>query len=102
MLRGPQGGRASTLSPSQLPAIRGLVTFADNKPWDKLRLERETQSKPENLPGLTKLLEPQLPVEPWSLLASQWALPRVGRGTGVRKAGGVMLSVPQFDPSLIT
>ena len=77
MLRGPQGGRASTLSPSQLPAIRGLVAFA-NKPWDKLRLERETQSKPENLPGLTNLLEPQLAVEPWSLRASQWALPGWG------------------------
>ena len=59
-------------------------------------MERETQSKPENLPGLKKLLEPQLPVEPWSLLASQWALPGVGRGTEVRKAGGVVLSVPQF------
>ena len=27
LLRGPQGRRASTLSPSQLPAIRGLVTL---------------------------------------------------------------------------
>jgi len=59
LLRGLQSGKASTLSPSQLPGIRGLVSFADNKPWDKLRLERETQSKPENLPGLTKLLQPQ-------------------------------------------
>ena len=56
----------------------GLVAFADNKPWDKLRLERETQSKPENLPGLTELLEPQLAVEPWSLQASQWVPPGWG------------------------
>ena len=87
LLRGPQGLRASTLSPSQLPAIRGLVTFTDNKPWDKVSLEKETQSKPENLPGLTEILEPQLSMESWSLLASQWALPGSGQSTGVRELG---------------
>ena len=98
MLRGPQGGRASSLSPSQLPAIRGLVAFADNKPWDKLRLERETQSKPENLPGLAKLLEPRLPVEPWSLRASHWALPGWGGHWG-EGGWGVLLAVCQSIPT---
>ena len=79
----------------------GLVAFADNKPWDKLRLERETEKKPENLPGLTKLLEPHCrgALEPAGLLVGT---ARVGRSTGVREGGIVMLFVPQFDPSLIT
>ena len=47
---------------------------------------------------LTKLLEPQLPVECWSLWASQWALPGLGKDTGVRDSGGVVLSVPQLPP----
>ena len=64
--------------PQPASCHQGPVTFADNKPWDKLRLERETESKPENLPRLTKILEPQLSVEPWSLWASQWAVREAG------------------------
>ena len=31
--------------PQPASCHQGPVTFADNKPWDRLRLERETQSK---------------------------------------------------------
>ena len=92
----PPGLKGQQPEPQPASCHQGPCCFADNKPWDKLRLERETQSKPENLPGLPKLLETQLPVESWSLWASQWALLRLERGPEVRKAGGAVLSVPQF------
>ena len=77
-----------------------MLAFADNKPWDKLRLERETERKPENLPGLTKLLEAHCrgALEPAGLLLGT---ARVGKGHW-GEGGSVMLCVPQFDPSLIT
>ena len=64
-----------------LDGITDSMNMNLNKPWDKLR-QKEKHSKPETLPGLTKLREPQLAVEPWSLQASQWAQPGWGRALG--------------------
>ena len=97
----PPGLKGQQPEPQPASCHQGPCCFADNKPWDKLRRERETQIKPENLPGLTKLLEPHCmaALEPAGLLVGT---ARVGRGTAVREEGSIMLSVPQFDPSLIT
>ena len=97
----PPGLKGQQPEPQPASCHQGPCCFADNKPWDKLRLEREPESKPENLPGLTKLLEPHCmaALEPAGLLVGT---ARVGRGTAVREEGSIMLSVPQFDPSLIT
>ena len=75
----PPGLKGKQPKPQPASCHQGPCCFADNKPWDKLRLERETESKPENLPGLPKLLEPHCrgALEPAGLLVGT---ARVGKG----------------------
>ena len=84
----PPGLKGQQPEPQPASCHQGPCCFADNKPWDKLRLERETESKPENLPGLTKLPEPQLQGS-----AGACGPPSGhaggGRGTGMRADGGI-------------
>ena len=84
----PPGLKGQQPEPQPASCHQGPCCFADNKPWDKLRLERETQSKPENLPGLTKLPEPQLQGSTGACWPPSGHAGG-GRGTGMRADGGI-------------